>query len=244
MQSFQTDTGPPPEAEEWLRIVQPELDAKDFIYLKSFYYGEEASRVCKDAKSLFERTYAIEKRLTYWRKAFDSYYRIKTSLQRASEALIEFHSRGKTTVPTAKERKIFPLLGIQNHLDAGMLRTETIILDLTILTSSQPDISNETVTRLAEIQRICEEESQFSISQIVARLPYLLPPEHWAIIPSWADTLRLLWPLRCILSARTSQDVHKVIARSALSRIAYDIGMMQAVGSFFQEFNTREIQSV
>jgi hypothetical protein len=63
MQSFQTDTGPPPEAEEWLRIVQPELDAKDFIYLKSFYYGEEASRVCKDAKSLFERTYAIEEKV-------------------------------------------------------------------------------------------------------------------------------------------------------------------------------------
>ncbi|KAJ5376955.1 hypothetical protein N7509_013841 [Penicillium cosmopolitanum] len=118
IQSFQPEIGPPPEAEEWLQIVQSELDANDFIYLKSFCYGNEASRICKDAKLFFELACSTEEKLTAIENAFQSYYDIKTSIHSASEALVGSHSSDTTTILATKKRSIIPLLGIQNHLDA------------------------------------------------------------------------------------------------------------------------------
>jgi hypothetical protein len=97
---------------------------------------------------------------------------------------------------------------------------------------TQPGTTNLEVVRLLELRQTCIEESHICIDRILTALPRFLPIEQKLNLPTWADTLRLMWPLRCILCSPAASVNQMWMAKQGLRIIAYEVGMMQAVGSF------------
>lgn len=161
-------------------------------------------------------------------------------MQKAFNDLLSNFTLSTPVLLPAKKRQNKSVLRIRNHHDTCMLRLYSILLELILNAASQPEISNETVGRLIELQQACMEESQFCIGRILGALPQFLTTGHELNLPKWADTLRLLWPLRGILCSPAAQETQRWMAKAALRTIAYEGGIMQAVGSFFSNLTIYE----
>jgi len=123
-------------------------------------------------------------------------------------------------------------LRIRNHVDACILRVHSITLELLFDTMGLTDISESSAAHIANLQETVSAESQTKAVRILSTLSCLLP-DNGNIIPSWAESLRLTWPLRMILASPAIGSEAKQTASLALRRIAHEVGIRQAVGSFY-----------
>ena len=207
--------------------------------MPSFVCGDQAARICKNATSSFDQANSAAEKLAAIENTFQACKTLERSMQKVFNNLLSSFTFS-TPVLSAKRNQSKPALRIRNHHDTCMLRLYSILLELILHVASQPEISNETVSRLIELQQACVEESQFCISRILGALPQFLRTGHELNLPTWADTLRLLWPLRGVLCSPAAQETQRWMAKAALRTIAYEGGIMQAVGSFFSNVTIYE----
>jgi hypothetical protein len=136
------------------------------------------------------------------------------------------------TTPNPKQRHL--LLHIRNHIDTCILRIHSVLLDLLREALTWPEIFAGTHSQLGGLQQVCTEVAQECADRILSSIPQFLPDDSSSDPPGWADALRLMWPARVILASPATQGRRANAAKDALRRIAYEVGIMQAVGSFFK----------
>ncbi|KAJ5190996.1 uncharacterized protein N7498_009981 [Penicillium cinerascens] len=240
IQSLLTGSGPAPEAREWFDAMKSSADGKEYIFMPSFDCGDQAARIFKNATSSFDQANSAAEQLAAIENTFQACKALERSMQKPLNDFLSSFIFGTPVDLPAKENESKSVLRIRNHHDTCMLRLYSILLELILQATSQPDISNESVGRLIELQQACVEESQFCICRILGALPQFLTTGHELNLPTWADTLRLLWPLRGILCSPAAQETQRWMAKAALRTIAYEGGIMQAVGSFFSNITIYE----
>jgi hypothetical protein len=204
------------------------MDTKQLSFVPSFFYGDEVARACWVANSSFHEATSTAGKLAAIDGLVYAYDHLKVSLEIFADECISCPSESSMD---RFQRNHSGQLRIRNHVDACILRVHTIALDLLFNTMGLTDISESSAERIAHLQEIISAESQAKGKRILSTLSCLLP-DNGIISPSWAESLRMMWPLRMILASPAIEFETKQAASLALGRIAHEVGIKQAVGSF------------
>lgn len=229
IQSLRSFTDPAPESREWLNALQSRIDTKQLSFVPSLSFGDEVARACWVANSSFHEAISTADKLAAIDGLVYACGYIKTLLETPAEKGLFFPSESSTD---EVERSQSGQLRIRNHVDACILRVHSITLDLLFNTMGLTDISESSAARIASLQETISAESQNRAVRILSTLSDLLP-NSGNITPSWAESLRMTWPLRMILSSPAIGPETKQTAGLSLRRIAHEVGIRQAVGSFY-----------
>jgi hypothetical protein len=130
-------------------------------------------------------------------------------------------------------------LHIQNYIDACLLRIDQSMLQLLSHLSEQPGHSTGQLEEIERLRRLTVLQSQGRADRILETVPRLLPPSisnSMGASGNWANSLRLLWPLRLVASSPFLLVRQNASAYSTLARIGYEVGIMQAVGGYLSAY--------
>lgn len=200
--------------------------------MPSFDLGNQAARICKNAKRLCGPFNSSAEKIAAIENAVQACKALEMLTQKVIEGLLAGYTISKATLLTTNRNQNMSVLRVANHHHTCLLRLYTVFLDLIRHAVTQPGTSNLEVIRLLELQQTCIEELQICINRILTALPRFLPIGQKLNLPTWADNLRLLWTLRGILCSPAASVTQMGMVKQGLRIIAYEGGIMQAVGSF------------
>lgn len=221
-------TGPAPESREWLNNIQSRIDTKQLSFVPSLFYGDEVARACWVADSSFHKATSTAGKLAAIDGLFYACGHRNILLKTPSDNGLLFPSESSMDkIETSQSGQ----LRIRNHVDACLLRVHSIALAL-LFKMGLTDISESSAAHIANLQDIISAESRHRAVRVLGTLPCLLP-ENGNITPSWVESLRVMWPLRMILASPAIESETKQTASLTLERIAHEVGIRQAMGSFY-----------
>ncbi|KAL3444311.1 hypothetical protein BJX65DRAFT_311089 [Aspergillus insuetus] len=234
--ALQSGTEPAAEAKQWFETIRSNVNTQDplYLFLPFLLVGDEAAHICSSALRAWDRATEVEERLEILYTAFHSARALEFSMHGSWErlGLPPGSPPSTSTTPNFKQRHL--LLHIRNHIDTCILRIHSVLLGLLREAVSWPEPWPGTHEHLGELRRVCTEVAQECADRILSSVPEFLPDDSGSDSPGWADALRLMWPARVILASPATQGRRADAAKEALRRIAYEVGIMQAVGSFFE----------
>ncbi|KAJ5718948.1 hypothetical protein N7493_007403 [Penicillium malachiteum] len=233
IQSLSAIADPAPEARGWFDSLQSSVRTDELFFIPSFFYGDEAARSCREARLFYANASTTSERLAAIDFIVHECDRLEASLDGSFEVCSP-SDKGVSASQSPNPTNITERgkLRLRNHVDACLLRVRSITLELLLDTIGLPDLSDECLDRLILLQGSMIFEAQTRAARILSTIPSLLP-EGEAQAPSWAESLRMMWPLRMIIRSSATDNEAKQTATLALRRIAYQVGLMQAVGSFY-----------
>ncbi|KAJ5133877.1 hypothetical protein N7448_001103 [Penicillium atrosanguineum] len=240
IQCFQTGSDPPPEAREWFDAIESSDDGNQYMFMPSFHFGNQAARICKEAKSSCGPLNSTAEKIAAIENAVQTCKAFEMSMNKTIDDLFAGYTASKAVLLTTKLNQNISVLRVSNHHDTCLLRLYTVLLELIQNVISQPGISTMEFFRLLGLQQTCMEESQLRISRILEVLPHFLTTGQNLNLPNWADSLKLMWPLRGVLCSPAAHETQMWMAKQGLRTIAYEGGIMQAVGSFFSNITIYE----
>ena len=136
-------------------------------------------------------------------------------------------------------------LRIRNYVDACFLRLHYSVLELLFHTAKFQSHSIDHLEEIAALRDLTILQTQARSERILSTLPIFLKElnhqteeEKGICISNWADALRLLWQVRLIVASPFVLERQKMAAKSALSKIGHEIGLMQALGSYYLTLTT------
>ncbi|KAJ5630164.1 hypothetical protein N7528_003821 [Penicillium herquei] len=218
----------------WLAcLYESSVRPGELFFIPSFFYGDEVARSCREARLFYANATTTSERLAAIDFIVHECDRLEASLDGSSK-VCSANDRGVSASKSANPTNITERgkLRLRNHVDACLLRVRSITLELLLDPIGLPDLSDESLDHLILLQGSMIFEAQTRAARILSTLPSLLP-EGEAQAPSWAESLRMMWPLRMIIRSSATDSETKQTATVALKRIAYQVGLMQAVGSFY-----------
>ncbi|KAL4791936.1 hypothetical protein BDV19DRAFT_369391 [Aspergillus venezuelensis] len=231
--ALQSGAEPDPEAKGWFETIQTTVNVADplYIFLPFFCQGDEAARISSKTLSAWGRAVETQEKLGIIEIAFQSARTLGMTMGRSLDRIRSRspHSRLNEMVNT---RKAHLVLHIRNHIDTCILRLASELLDLLLETTTWPNIWPETRTHLDHLQRICSHTARERADRILSTIPQLVPENNSEPL-GWADALRLMWPARVILASPATRGIRAEATNEILRKIAYEVGIMQAVGSYF-----------
>ncbi|KAJ5697119.1 hypothetical protein N7488_010803 [Penicillium malachiteum] len=233
IQSLSAIADPAPEARGWFDSLQSSARTDELSFIPSFFYGDEVARSCREGRLFYANAITTSERLAAIDFIVHECDRLEASLDRSSKVCSP-SERGVSTSQSANPTNITERgkLRLRNHVDVCLLRVRSITLELLLDMLDLPDLSDESLDHLLLLQGSMIFEAQTRAARILSTLPSFLP-EGEAQAPSWAESLRMMWPLRMIIRSSATDNEAKQTATLALRRIAYQVGLMQAVRSFY-----------
>lgn len=132
------------------------------------------------------------------------------------------------------------VLRIRNYADASFICLYYSILELLYYVAKSSDRPIDQLKEISRLRRLNILQTQARANRILATLPHFLPkpsnvseeaPETG--LTNWADSLKLLWQIRVIAFSPVVLESQKRVAESALLRTGYEVGIMQAVSSYY-----------
>jgi hypothetical protein len=247
IQSLQTGRQPPSEASEWFDAIKSSGNLAKVNFVPLYLYCDEAARICGYARSLIDEG-SPENMLSAIADIVRACNDFERSMNDYFGGVLTHPSLNSVAQFAAAEGlKSLSGLHIRNYIDSCFLRLHYIILELLFHVMQLPGHSISQSEDIARLRRFSIIQSQARADQILMTLPYLLPKqdprpteEPKTCIANWAHGVRLLWPLRLIVSSPVVYERQKTIANLALSRIAYEVGIMQAVGTYYETLTAYE----
>ncbi|KAL3458718.1 hypothetical protein BJX64DRAFT_291871 [Aspergillus heterothallicus] len=233
--ALQSGAEPDPEAKGWFETIQSTVSVGDslYIFLPFFYQGDEAARISSKALSVWGRTFEQQEKLGIIETAFQSARTLAMVMDRSLDRIHSRSPRPRLNEPVNTRQAHHLVLHIRNHVDTCILRLDSELLNLLLETTAWPNIRPETRAHIDHLQRICSQSAWERTDRILATIPQFMP-ENSSDPPGWADALRLMWPARVILASPATRGSRAEAANEVLRRIAYEVGIMQAVGSYFK----------
>lgn len=132
-------------------------------------------------------------------------------------------------------------LGLSNYGRSFLIRMRYSILELLFTASKTPDYPVDLID-MRQQREYCVALIRTLADQVLLTVPHILGPEILDLPSdsfktsrprSWSDALRLLWPLRLLGSSPVVLPEQKQSAEDGLGRIAYRVGIRQAVSPYF-----------
>ncbi|KAJ5106103.1 hypothetical protein N7456_002778 [Penicillium angulare] len=209
------------------------MGSDGLYYLQSFFYGDEVASACREAKSSFTTAASIHEKLAAIEQLASTHDHLAVYLDASVEEppLVSSEPSQQPTVAQIM-RSQRGGLRIQNHINACLLLMQSITLELIFKMPDTSEMPTVAAQRIEILQVELFKQSQDRADRILNTVPALLPNEA-AVSPGWADSLRIMWPLRMIIRSPAFGIDAKQPAINALRRIAYEMGLLQAVGSFY-----------
>ncbi|OJJ46178.1 hypothetical protein ASPZODRAFT_2070938 [Penicilliopsis zonata CBS 506.65] len=232
---------PPFETAGWFEMMAASGLSTAVPFVCVFDFGYQASLIC----SRIRRVVLAEPPL-------------QSTVLSIWAAIDEFTSRTqgyfeRVCITDDEDALVLHDMATRNNIDAMHLRVQFCVLELvsycyTFYTSS---VENSRLQQIANALQLLQRQyaaiqsSRQKADRILRTLPYLLAidPLHGPLAtslpqsanrqPNWSDALRIMWPLRLLAASTVVLDIHRQVAGEALKRIAYEMGIMQAVGTNF-----------
>ncbi|KAL4809858.1 hypothetical protein BDV18DRAFT_156238 [Aspergillus unguis] len=225
--TLHTGSLPPPEAKQWFQTLSSVVDTNDptYFFLRSFYCGDDAAPICSNAITSFKTATNLPAKLA----VIES---LSFAAQDLESRILSLRDKGPFSSILTSAQKPYLVIHIRNHLDHCLVRIYSILTGFVLDTIRQFNMDPELQETIQQVYQVSIHKSQEYADRILSTVPQLLP-EKSSSPPGWADTLRLLGPLRIVLASPGTLDSQKETARVSLKRIAYEVGIRQAVGSFF-----------
>ncbi|KAL2832195.1 hypothetical protein BJY01DRAFT_254014 [Aspergillus pseudoustus] len=239
--ALQSGTEPDPEAKQWFETIQSTVNIANplYLFLPFFFQGDEAARIISKTLNAWGRSTQTQEKLGIIEAAFQATRELEITMDQSWERLQSCsHHPGNAPAPTmttAAAKGAHLLLHIRNHIDTCVLRVNSVLLELLRETNAWSSIWSETRKDLDHLQQSCVDVARDRADRILLTLPQLMPENNAGPLPGWANAMRLMWPARVIiLASPATRGIRAEAAGEVLRRIAYEVGIMQAVGSFFQ----------
>ncbi|KAH8705978.1 hypothetical protein BGW36DRAFT_422503 [Talaromyces proteolyticus] len=234
IRSMQTGCQPPPEAFQWFDSVKSSGYLSDTIFVPLFSDCDKAARICSNIQYLIHQ-FSLQGVSEFVPSIFATCSDLEASMKDHFKKAIEYSSTVMTPESMEQALRVIAGLQIRNHIDACFLRLDQCLLNLLHHASKQSQQAVGQLEELEHLRKLTIFKSQNRAERILEAVPRLLPVSHscrMGGIGNWANALRLIWPLRLISSFPVLLDSQQSAASSALARIAYDVGIMQAVGKY------------
>jgi hypothetical protein len=139
-------------------------------------------------------------------------------------------------------------LRLRNYIDATFLRLYYSILELLFHAAKFSDHSMDQREEIGWLRQLHILQSQARADRILMTLQIFLPnpsdqsgAAKGSILANWADSVRLLWQMRVLASSPVLLERQKTAAQSALSRLAHEVGLMQALGRYYASITTYDV---
>ena len=127
------------------------------------------------------------------------------------------------------------------------MRLHFSILELLFHAAKLPNLPIYLYEDIARRRQVSILQSQVRADRILKTLPIFMPKlsdlpaeEQGARLANWADSLRLLWQIRLIASSPVVLENQKKAAELALLRTGYEVGIMQALGTYYANLTAYE----
>jgi hypothetical protein len=210
-------------------------------------FGDEAARICSRTRSLIEEG-SPEKILS----AIPDIVRACNDLESSTKdhfgdvmACPALSSAAQSIA--VEDQSSLSDLRLRNHIDACFLRLHYSILELLFYAAKLLDHTISQHEDIAHLRRASILQSRARADRILMTLPRFMPKTSARLaegqeirVASLPDILRLMWPVRLIASSPVVHERQKTTAKSVLSRIGYEVGIMQAVGTYYTSLTANE----
>lgn len=233
IQALQTNAAPPMQMLEWLAMINTTANVDELFFIPSFLYGDEITRLCYQANVSYNQAVTTSEKIGTIDQSLEEFRELQSHMK-ASSAKQKFpvaKTPPQVEAPHTSQRGVFR---VRNHIDACVLRVYAIILELLFYTTELMEVSQEDIDHIVSLQEIITEESRVRAANIIESLPCLFPTESMEL-PSWAEALRLLWPLRMVLYSTAPEPSQKETAKYALTRVSNEVGIKQALSLFLPD---------
>lgn len=238
--SLQTRCEPPPEAGGWFDAIQSSGHAGKFSLIPLFVFCDEAAWISTRARTLAETGHQ-EEMLPAATFAIRDCNDLESRMREKFGPLVPCSLSDLAARPVVSEdHNVIQALRIRNYIDATFLRLYYSILELLFHAAKFSGNSIDQREEIGTLRQLHILQSQARADRILATLPIFLPNSsnqpgsdmetHRA---NWADSVRVMWNMRLVASSPVLLERQKMAGQSALSRLAYEAGLMQAVGTYY-----------
>lgn len=231
------------ESKEWFNMIKSSANVDELLFIPSFFYGDAVARLCRGSCISFRQAETSTEKIAAIDGAIESFNKLQATAEASTMHAFQT-SKSKSTPEVESPHKCqLGKLRVRNHVDACVLRVYSLTLELLFYTADLSDITQSLADHVLRLQEEIAEESRMRVSRILESLPYLFP-ENTGETPSWAEALRLMWPTRMVYFSTAADPDQKRVAKETLGRLADEVGIKQALGSFLPDmYNSLESAS-
>jgi len=237
--NLQTSCQPPPEASAWLNSTNHSLFLGRTNFIPLFSHCDMAARICNRFQDLRQQS-PIENAPGVMMDIIRTCSELEMSINDSFNALISFGS--SFTAPKTIEEILTTSIGLymRTQIDASFLRIDQNLLQLLSHLSERFVYPASHMENLRNLRSVTILQSKRRADRILQTVPYFLPASTSKSASfycgNWANSLRLLWPLRLVASSPFLSASQNASASSHLTRIAYEVGIRQAVGGYLPAY--------
>lgn len=231
--TIQTRCDPPPEAPQWFEDAQTSASFPNISFMSLFRLCDEAARICSSVRALVEEASLKDMFFgaTFIAESINDLDKRMQDHFGASVAPPLINSTAESAL--MNDYITIQDLRIRNYIDACFLRLHYSVLELLFHAARFPGHSGNQLKAIAELRDLNIQLSQARADRILSTLHTFLQDASREIsFSNWADSLRLLWQVRLIASSPVLLERQKRVAKSALSTMGHEVGLMQAMGSY------------
>lgn len=246
--SLQTRREPLLEASEWFDAVQSSVTKAKLAFIPLLIFGDEAAQICSASKTIVEEGLPEEMLPA-------ATFTIQACIDLESRMAEHFGQLAACPLldpvsihATADRRGLILQYRVRNYVDACFLRLYYSILELLFHAAKSSEISVDQREEIARLRQRHILQSQARADRILTTLPlFLAKPsdqsaaEYKLPLANWADSMRLLWQIRLIASSPVLLERQKSAAQSALLTMGYEVGLMQAMGSYYLNLTAYDV---
>lgn len=238
MRYLQTGCPPPSEASEWFNSIKNSIATAKIIFVPLFFYCDKAARICSNTQYLIQQ-FSPENVFGVINGIFEACNELERDMLECFRQIIEYPSTVTTAESVEGVMRITVGLHMRTQIDACFLRIAQSMLQLLSHLSEHPGHLTNKAEEIERLRRLTILQSQTRADRILETVPRLLPTSvsnSFGANGNWANSLRLLWPLRLVASSPFLLVRQNASASSCLARIGYEVGIMQAVGGYLPAY--------